>query len=250
MTDSKFGKGHHLELIDGSAYIFRAYHALPPLTRKSDGLPVGAISGFCNMVFKMVEDQKGADAPTHVAVIFDHKGKTFRSEIYPEYKAQRPPPPEDLGPQFDLMRDATRAFNLPCIEIEGYEADDIIATLAEQARDAGGRVTIISSDKDLMQLVGGGVEMVDPMKNRRIGPEEVEEKFGVGPDKVIDVQSLSGDSVDNIPGAPGIGIKTAALLINEYGDLDNLLAHADDIKQPKRRETLVNFAEQIRPANW
>jgi DNA polymerase-1 len=246
MTDSKFGKGHHLELIDGSGFIFRAFHALPPLTRKSDGLPVGAIAGFCNMVFKMVEDQKGSDAPTHVAVIFDYSGKTFRNDIYPEYKAQRPPPPEDLVPQFGLIRDATRAFNLPCIEVEGYEADDIIATLAAQARDAGGRVTIISSDKDLMQLVGGGIEMVDPMKTKRIGPEEVEEKFGVGPDKVIDVQSLSGDSVDNIPGAPGIGIKTAALLINEYGDLDNLLEHADEIKQPKRRETLINFADQIR----
>ena len=246
MTDSKFGKGHHLQLIDGSGFIFRAYHALPPLTRKSDGLPVGAISGFCNMVFKLVEDQKGDDAPTHVAVIFDHKGKTFRNDIYPEYKAHRPPAPEDLVPQFGLIRDATRAFNLPCIEIEGFEADDIIATLAVQARDAGGRVTVVSSDKDLMQLVGGGIEMVDPMKIRRIGREEVEEKFGVGPDKVIDVQSLSGDSVDNIPGAPGIGIKTAALLINEYGDLDNLLAHAEEIRQPKRREALIKFADQIR----
>ena len=198
------------------------------------------------MLFKQVEDNNGPDAPTHVAVIFDHKGKTFRSGIYPEYKANRPPAPEDLVPQFPLIRDATRAFNLPCIEMEGYEADDIIATYAVQAREAGGRVTIISSDKDLMQLVGGGVEMLDAMKNRRIGIEEVEEKFGVGPDRVIDVQSLAGDSVDNIPGAPGIGVKIAALLIQEYGDLDNLLAHAEEIKQPKRRQTLIEKADQIR----
>lgn len=241
-----FGKGHHLHLIDGSGFIFRAYHALPPLTRKSDGLPVGALAGFCNMIYKMVEDNSGPDAPTHVAVIFDHKGKTFRSGIFSDYKANRPPAPEDLVPQFPLIRDATRAFNLPCIEIEGYEADDIIATYAQQARDAGGRVSIISSDKDLMQMVGGGVEMVDAMKNRRIGIEEVEEKFGVGPERVIDVQSLAGDSVDNIPGAPGIGIKTAALLIQEYGDLDTLLERAEEIKQPKRRQTLIEKAEQIR----
>ena len=241
-----FGKGHHLHLIDGSGFIFRAYHALPPLTRKSDGLPVGAVAGFCNMLFKFVEDQKGADAPTHVAVVFDYSGKTFRNEIYPKYKANRPPAPEDLIPQFPLTRDATRAFNLPCLELEGYEADDIIATLAVQARDAGGRVTIISSDKDLMQLVGGGVEMLDAMKNKRIGLEEVEEKFGVGPERVVDVQSLAGDSVDNVPGAPGIGIKTAALLIQEYGDLDTLLARAEEIKQPKRRESLIDNAEQIR----
>lgn len=241
-----FGKGHHLHLIDGSGFIFRAFHALPPLTRKSDGLPVGAVAGFCNMIYKMVEDNTGPDAPTHVAVIFDHKGKTFRSAIYDDYKANRPPAPEDLVPQFPLIRDATRAFNLPCIEMEGYEADDIIATYAVQAREAGGRVTIISSDKDLMQLVGGGVEMLDAMKNRRIGVEEVEEKFGVGPERVIDVQSLAGDSVDNIPGAPGIGVKIAALLIQEYGDLDNLLANAEGIKQPKRRQTLIEKAEQIR----
>ena len=240
------GKGHHLQLIDGSGFIFRAYHALPPLTRKSDGLPVGAVSGFCNMLFKMVEDAKGADAPTHVAVVFDHKGKTFRSGIYDQYKANRPPAPEDLIPQFPLTRDATRAFNLACLEIEGYEADDIMATLAVQARDAGARVTIVSSDKDLMQVVGGGVEMFDAMKNRAMGIEAVEEKFGVGPDKVIDVQSLAGDSVDNVPGAPGIGVKTAALLINEYGDLDTLLARAEEIKQPKRRQTLIDHADQIR----
>ena len=243
---SSFGKGCHLHLVDGSAFIFRAYHALPPLTRKSDGLPIGAVAGFCNMLFKQVEDNKGADAPTHVAVIFDYSGKSFRNEIYPLYKANRPPAPEDLVPQFPLTRDATRAFNIACIEKEGFEADDIIATYARQARELGGRVTIISSDKDLMQLVGGGVEMLDAMKNKRIGIEGVEEKFGVGPDRVVDVQALAGDSVDNVPGAPGIGIKTAALLINEYGDLDTLLARAEEIKQPKRRETLIEKAEQIR----
>ena len=241
-----FGKGHHLHLIDGSGFIFRAYHALPPLTRKSDGLPIGAVSGFCNMLYKFVEDQKGIDAPTHVAVIFDAKGKTFRSDIYPDYKANRPPAPEDLVPQFPLTRDATRAFNLSCIEQAGLEADDIIATLATQARDRGGRVTIISSDKDLMQLVGNGVDMLDAMKNKRIDSDGVFEKFGVKPDRVIDVQSLAGDSVDNVPGAPGIGVKTAALLINEYGDLESLLERASEIKQPKRKDTLINFAEQIR----
>ncbi len=243
---TKFGKGHHLHLIDGSGFIFRAYHALPPLTRKSDGLPVGAVAGFCNMVFKMVEDSKEADAPTHVAVIFDHSGKTFRSDIYPEYKAHRPPAPEDLVPQFPLIREATRAFNLPCIEKEGYEADDLIATYATMARDAGGRVTIVSADKDLMQLVGNGIEMFDTLKSRSIGPEEVEEKFGLGPDKVVDIQALAGDPVDNVPGAPGIGVKTAALLIREYGDIDTLLDRAEEIKQPKRRQTLIDHADQIR----
>ena len=241
-----FGKGCHLHLIDGSAFIFRAYHALPPLTRKSDGLPIGAVAGFCNMIFKYIEDNKGPDAPTHAAVIFDYSSKTFRNEIYPEYKAQRPELPEDLRPQFPLTRDATRAFNLKSIEIEDFEADDIIATLARQAREAGGRCTIISSDKDLMQLVGEGVEMLDAMKNKRIGVDEVVEKFGVKPDRVVDVQALAGDSVDNVPGAPGIGIKTAALLINEFGDLETLLERAEEIKQPKRRETLVNNAELIR----
>ena len=242
----EFGKGHHLHLIDGSGFIFRAYHALPPLTRKSDGLPVGAVSGFCNMLFKIIEDQKGSNAPTHLVVVFDAKGKTFRSDIYPEYKMNRPPAPEDLVPQFPLTRDATRAFGLACIEQEGFEADDIIATLAIKARDAGGHVTIVSSDKDMMQLVGNGVEMFDAMKNKRIGIEQVEEKFGVGPNRVIDVQSLAGDSVGNVPGAPGIGVKTAALLINEYGDLDSLLERASEIKQPKRRETLIENADQIR----
>jgi len=241
-----FGKGCHLHLIDGSAFIFRAYHALPPLTRKSDGLPIGAVAGFCNMLYKQVEDNKGDDAPTHVAVIFDHSGKTFRNDIYDKYKANRPPAPEDLRPQFPLTRDATRAFNIACIEIENFEADDIIATLARQAREAGGRCTIISSDKDLMQLVGGGVEMLDVMKNKRIDREGVEEKFGVAPERVVDVQALAGDSVDNIPGAPGIGIKTAALLINEYGDLESLLSRAEEIKQPKRRQSLVENEELIR----
>ncbi len=241
-----FGKGHHLHLIDGSAFIFRAYHALPPLTRKSDGLPIGAVGGFCIMLFRYVVGNKSGDAPTHVAVIFDHSSKTFRNDIYPLYKANRPELPEDLRPQFPLTRDATRAFNLACIETEGYEADDIIATLSCKARDAGGKVTIISSDKDLMQLIGDGVVMFDAMKNKTIDRDEVFEKFGVGPERVVDVQSLAGDSVDNVPGAPGIGIKTAALLIQEYGDLDTLLARAGEIKQPKRREALVDNAEQIR----
>ncbi len=242
-----FGKGHHLHLIDGSAYIFRAYHALPPLTRKSDGLPVGAVAGFCNMLWRYLgENGASTDAPTHAAVIFDYSSKTFRNDIYNLYKANRPEPPEDLRPQFPLTRDASRAFNLATIEIEDFEADDIIATLARQAREAGGRVTIISSDKDLMQLVGGGVEMLDAMKNKLIGVDEVREKFGVGPERVVDVQALAGDSVDNVPGAPGIGIKTAALLINEYGDLETLLARAEEIKQPKRRAALIDNAELIR----
>ncbi len=218
----------------------------PPLTRKSDGLPIGAVAGFCNMLFKFVEDAKGDDAPTHAAVIFDYSGTTFRNTLYDQYKANRPPAPEDLVPQFPLTRDATRAFNIACKEVEGFEADDIIATLAVQAREAGGRVTIISSDKDLMQLVGGGVEMLDPMKSARIDRDGVIAKFGVPPERVVDVQALAGDSVDNVPGAPGIGIKTAALLINEYGDLNSLLERADEIKQPKRRATLIDNADQIR----
>ena len=244
--DGTFGKGSHLHLIDGSAYIFRAYHALPPLTRKSDGLPIGAVAGFCNMLFRYVENNKKGDQATHVAVIFDHSSKTFRNDIYPLYKANRPELPEELRPQFPLTREATRAFNLACIETEGFEADDIIATLACRAREAGGRVTIVSSDKDLMQLVGNGVEMLDPMKNKVIGIPEVEEKFGVRPERVVDVQALAGDSVDNVPGAPGIGIKTAALLIQEYGDLETLLERASEIKQEKRRQTLIENAEQIR----
>ena len=240
-----FGKGCHLHLIDGSAFIFRAYHALPPLTRKSDGLPVGAVSGFVNMLQRYVEGNNGADAATHVAVIFDKGSHTFRNDMYDQYKANREAMPEDLRPQIPLTRVATKAFNIACEEMEGFEADDIIATLAHQARDAGGRVTIVSSDKDLMQLVGDGVEMLDPMKNRRIDADGVVEKFGVGPDRVVDVQALAGDSVDNVPGAPGIGIKTAALLINEYGDLESLLDRAEEIKQPKRRQTLIENRAQI-----
>ena len=243
--ETGFGKGCHLHLIDGSAFIFRAYHALPPLTRKSDGLPIGAVAGFCNMLHRYVEGNTGPDAPTHVAVIFDYSGKSFRNTMYDQYKANRPPAPEDLVPQFPLTREATKAFNIACKEVEGFEADDIIATLSCQARDAGGRVTIISSDKDLMQLVGGGVEMLDAMKNKRIDRDGVIEKFGVGPERVVDVQALAGDSVDNVPGAPGIGIKTAALLINEYGDLESLLDRAEEIKQPKRRQTLIEKRDQI-----
>ncbi|CUH49735.1 DNA polymerase I [Ruegeria atlantica] len=242
---SNFGKGCHLHLIDGSAFIFRAYHALPPLTRKSDGLPIGAVSGFCNMLQKYVEGNAGPDAPTHVAVIFDKGSHTFRNDMYDLYKANREAMPEDLRPQMPLTREATKAFNIACKELEGYEADDIIATLAVQAREAGGRVTIVSSDKDLMQLVGGGVEMLDAMKNKRIDRDGVIEKFGVGPERVVDVQALAGDSVDNVPGAPGIGVKTAALLINEYGDLETLLDRAEEIKQPKRRQTLIEKRDQI-----
>lgn len=241
-----FGNGHHLHLIDGSAFIFRAFHALPPLTRKSDGLPIGAVSGFCNMLQRYIEGNTGKDAATHIAVIFDKGSHTFRNDLYDLYKANRDAMPEDLRPQMPLTRDATRAFNIACEEIEGYEADDIIATLSCQAHDAGGRVTIISSDKDLMQLVGGGVEMFDAMKQNRIDRDGVHAKFGVYPERVVDVQALAGDSVDNVPGAPGIGVKTAALLINEYGDLDTLLERAGEIKQPKRRETLINNADQIR----
>lgn len=239
----------HLFLIDGSSYIFRAYHALPPLTRKSDGLPVGAVSGFCNMLWKLLQEGENGIAgvdPSHIAVIFDAKGKTFRNDIYDQYKAHRPPAPEDLVPQFGLIRDAVRAFNIHAIELEGYEADDIIATYSEKALAEGLDVTIIGSDKDLMQLVRPGVVMVDTMKNKRIGEEEVVEKFGVSPDKVVEVQSLAGDSVDNIPGVPGIGIKTAALLINEFGDLETLLSQAETIKQKKRRENLIEFADQAR----
>ncbi len=236
----------HLVLVDGSGYIFRAYHALPPLTRKSDGMPVGAVSGYCNMLWKLVDDMLNGEKATHLAVIFDAKGKTFRNDIYPEYKAHRPPAPEDLVPQFALVRDATRAFGLPSIEVQGLEADDLIASYARHAEAQGASTTIISSDKDLMQLVGERINMYDTMKSRRIGPAEVVEKFGVGPEKVIEVQALAGDSSDNVPGVPGIGIKTAALLINEYGSLDELLKRAGEIKQNKRRENLIEFADLAR----
>lgn len=239
--------GDHVVLIDGSAYIFRAYHALPPLTRPSDKLPVGAVAGFCNMLWKLVRAQGFEPKPTHLAVVFDKSEKTFRKDIYPLYKAQRPDLPEDLIPQFPLIREATRAFDLACVEQDKYEADDLMATYAELAKAKGALVTIISSDKDLMQLVEGSrVRMYDPMKDKAIGVEEVFEKFGVGPEKVVDVQSLAGDSVDNVPGVPGIGIKTAAQLLSEYGDLDTLLARAEEIKQTKRRENLIEFADQAR----
>jgi DNA polymerase-1 len=239
-------KGDHLYLIDGSGYLFRAYHALPPLTRKSDGLPTGAVSGYCNMLWKLLEDMK-SDAPTHLAVIFDASEETFRNDIYKEYKAHRPPAPEDLIPQFPLVRDATRAFGVSCVEMKGFEADDLIATYARLGREAGARVTIVSSDKDLMQLVvDGKVELLDTMKNKRIASAEVMEKFGVGPDKVIQVQALAGDSSDNIPGVRGIGIKTAAELINLYGDVETLLKRAGEIKQNKRRETLIENADNAR----
>jgi DNA polymerase-1 len=239
-------KGSHVYLIDGSGYIFRAFHALPPLTRPSDGLPVGAIHGFCGMLWKLLQDSKKSSGPTHIAVVFDYSEKTFRNEIYQDYKAHRPPAPEELVPQFGLIRDAVKAFNIACIEQEGYEADDLIATYAKHALAAGGDVTIVSSDKDLMQLVGPAVSMLDTMKNRTIGPDEVRERFGVPPDKVVDVQALAGDSTDNVPGVPGIGVKTAAELINEYGDLDTLLGRAGEIKQTKRRERLIEFALQAK----
>ncbi|MGH7022953.1 MAG: DNA polymerase I, partial [Caulobacteraceae bacterium] len=241
------GPAVRLYLVDGSGFIFRAYHALPPLTRKSDGLPVGAVQGFCNMLWKLLLDMRASpDAPTHLAVVFDHSESTFRNQLYAAYKAHRPPPPEDLIPQFALVREATKAFGVACLELPGYEADDIIAAYCCHARDDGGEVVIVSSDKDLMQLVGDRVSMLDTMKNARFGRAEVIEKFGVPPEKVIDVQALCGDAVDNVPGAPGIGIKTASALINEYGDLDTLLARADEIKQDKRRQTLIDFADQIR----
>ncbi|MEM6441873.1 MAG: 5'-3' exonuclease H3TH domain-containing protein, partial [Pseudomonadota bacterium] len=247
------GPGDRLELIDGSAFIFRAYHALPPtLIRKSDGLVINAIMGFCNLVWSLMEKRASNpdQAPTHAAVIFDYSSKTFRNEIYPDYKGHRPDPPEDLVPQFPLIRDATRAFNLPCIEMDGWEADDIIATYARLAAEAGAQVSIVSSDKDLMQLVGPNVRMLKPglqgKPDEIIDETGVHEKFGVAPDRVIDVQALAGDSTDNVPGAPGIGIKTAATLINDFGDLEALLERAEEIKQPKRRQTLIDNADLIR----
>jgi DNA polymerase I len=246
---SAMKKGDHLFLVDGSGFIFRAFHALPPLTRKTDGLPVGAVSGFCNMLWKLLTNARDTNVgvtPTHFAVIFDYSSKTFRKELYPDYKANRSAPPEELVPQFGLIRQATRAFNLPCIETEGFEADDIIATYARAAEAIGADVTIISSDKDLMQLVTPTVHMYDSMKDKQIGIPDVIEKWGVAPDKMIDLQALVGDSVDNVPGIPGIGPKTAAQLLEEFGDLEALLARASEIKQVKRRENIVANADLAR----
>lgn len=243
---SRLKMGDHVFLVDGSSYIFRAYHALPPLTRKSDGLPVGAIAGFCNMLWKLLRDMPKDQKPTHLAIVLDKSEITFRNKLYPDYKAHRPEAPADLIPQFPLIREAVRAFDLPCIEQGGFEADDLIATYAREAEERGASVVIVSSDKDLMQLVTDKVEMYDTMKDRRIGIPEVIEKFGVKPDRVIDVQALAGDSVDNVPGVPGIGIKTAAQLITDYGDLETLLKRAGEIKQPKRRESLIEHAEKAR----
>ena len=239
-------KGDHVFLVDGSSYIFRAYHALPPLSRKSDGLQVNAVLGFCNMLWKLLREMPSDNRPTHLAIVFDKSEITFRNKIYPDYKAQRPPAPDDLIPQFPLIREAVRAFDLPCLEQGGFEADDLIATYAREAGERGATTTIVSSDKDLMQLVTDKVTMFDTMKDRRIGIAEVIEKFGVPPEKVVEVQALAGDSTDNVPGVPGIGIKTAAQLIVEYGDLETLLLRAGEIKQPKRREALIENAEKAR----
>ena len=241
VNEKKNDKKRSLTLVDGSGFIFRAYYALPPLTRK-DGTPINAVMGYCNMIWRLIAETK----TDSLAVIFDTASKTFRNEIYKEYKANRSEAPEDLVPQFSLIREATKAFNIPYIELAGYEADDIIATYASQASSEGWKVDIISSDKDLMQLVNDNVKMIDPMKMITIDKEQVFKKFGVYPDRVIDVQALAGDSTDNIPGVPGIGIKTAAELINHYGDLESLLTRAHEIKQPKRKENLVNFADLAR----
>lgn len=239
-------KGDHVFLVDGSSYIFRAYHALPPLHRKSDGLQVNAVLGFCNMLWKLLRDMKPEERPTHLAVVFDKSEKTFRNEMYAEYKSNRTEPPDDLRPQFAFIREAVRAFDLPCLEQVGFEADDLIATYVRLACEAGASATIVASDKDLMQLVNDCVVMYDTMKDRRIGIPEVVEKFGVPPAKVIEVQALIGDSTDNVPGVPGIGVKTAAQLIGEYGDLETLLARASEIKQEKRRQALLDNAERAR----
>ena len=238
----KIKKTDHFYLIDGSGYIFRAYYALPPLTRKSDGLPTGAVSGFCSMLFKLLEDSKSdqnLQKPTHFAVIFDSARKTFRNDIYSDYKANRSEAPDDLAPQFDYIRKSVQAFNLPSVDLPNYEADDLIATYVEKILKIGAKVTIVSSDKDLMQLYKKGVRIFDPMKNKFISEEDIFTKFGVDASKVIDVQSLAGDSSDNVPGVPGIGVKTAAELINKYGTLEKLLKSAGEIKQNKRRETLI-----------
>ena len=239
---SNIKKTDHFYLIDGSGYIFRAYYALPPLTRKIDGLPTGAVSGFCSMLFKLLEDSKSdinLQKPTHFAVIFDSARKTFRNEIYSDYKANRSEAPDDLAPQFEYIRKSVLAFNLPSVDLPNYEADDLIATYVEKILKKGAKVTIVSSDKDLMQLYKKGVRIFDPMKNKFISEDDIINKFGVDASKVIDVQSLAGDSSDNIPGVPGIGVKTAAELINKYGTLEKLLKSAHEIKQNKRRETLI-----------
>ena len=244
---NKIQKTDHFYLIDGSGYIFRAYYALPPLTRKSDGLPTGAVSGFCSMLFKLLEDSKSdknKQRPTHFAVIFDSARKTFRNEIYSDYKANRSEAPDDLAPQFEYIRKSVLAFNLPSVELNNYEADDLIATYVDQILKKGAKVTIVSSDKDLMQLFRKDVRIFDPMKNKFISEEDIEKKFGVDSSKVIDVQSLAGDSSDNVPGVPGIGVKTAAELIKKYGNLEKLLSSANEIKQNKRRETLLNNKEK------
>ena len=246
---NKINKTDHFYLIDGSGYIFRAYYALPPLSRKSDGLPTGAVSGFCNMLFKLLEDSLSKDnkeKPTHFAVIFDSARKNFRNEIYSEYKGNRADAPEDLIPQFEYIRKSVDAFNLPSIELINYEADDLIATYVDQILKNGAKVTIVSSDKDLMQLYKKNVRIYDPMKNKFISSEDVNNKFGVDPSKVIDVQALAGDSSDNVPGVPGIGVKTAAELINKYGSLEKLLEKAKEIKQNKRRETIINNKDKAR----
>src|SRR5438105_3808395 len=239
-------KGDHVFLVDGSSYIFRAYHVLPPLNRKSDGLQVNAVLGFCNMLWKLLRDMPEDNRPTHLAIVFDKSEVTFRNKLYPDYKAHRAPAPDDLIPQFPLIREAVRAFDLPCLEQAGFEADDLIATYVRIACERGASATIVSSDKDLMQLVTDCVTMYDTMKDRRIGVAEVIERFGVPPAKVVEVQALAGDTSDNVPGVPGIGVKTAAQLIVEYGDLETLLLRAGEIKQPKRREALLENAEKAR----
>ncbi len=244
---NKIKKTDHFYLIDGSGYIFRAYYALPPLSRKSDGMPTGAVNGFCNMLYKLLEDSKSKEnlqRPTHFAVIFDSARKNFRNEIYKDYKANRSEAPDDLAPQFEYIRKSVEAFNLPSIEMLNYEADDLIATYCEKILKEGAKVTIVSSDKDLMQLYKKNVRIYDPMKNKFISNEDVLSKFGVDANKVIEVQALAGDSSDNVPGVPGIGVKTAAELINKYGTVEKLLANADEIKQNKRRETILENKEK------
>ena len=239
---SKIQKTDHFYLVDGSGYIFRAYYALPPLSRKSDGLPTGAVSGFCSMLFKLLEDSKSnqnLQKPTHFAVVFDSARKTFRNEIYSDYKANRAEAPDDLAPQFEYIRKSVLAFNLPSVELLNYEADDLIATYTDRILKKGAKVTIVSSDKDLMQLYKKNVRIYDPMKNKFISEEDIHKKFGVDSNKVIDVQALAGDSSDNVPGVPGIGVKTAAELINKYGSLEKLLKSTSEIKQNKRRESLI-----------